>query len=118
MQSAIEYISCPVACARRVATYLQFPVAEKYKIICFPPKIPKRSQMSRSAVSSAGFRVCASYSFIFVCYLCSFRFSDDYTINMPAFQPFPREQKQNRTSIDVRLSQLCNESKHSLPTGL
>lgn len=34
MQSTMDSTSCPSASASRAATYLQFPVAEKYKIIC------------------------------------------------------------------------------------
>ena len=34
MQSTMETLSLPVACTSLVTTYLQFPVAEKYKIIC------------------------------------------------------------------------------------
>lgn len=35
MQSTMETASCPVADAIRDETYLQFPVAEKYRIINF-----------------------------------------------------------------------------------
>lgn len=33
MQSTIETVSCPIAAAILAAAYLQFPVAEKYRII-------------------------------------------------------------------------------------
>ncbi|MFR5853535.1 MAG: hypothetical protein ACLUE8_03955 [Lachnospiraceae bacterium] len=39
MQSTIDSVGCPSACASRAATYWQFPVAEKYKIIFFLPAI-------------------------------------------------------------------------------
>ena len=33
MQSTMDTVSCPKAAASLAATYLQFPVAEKYRII-------------------------------------------------------------------------------------
>ena len=40
MQSTIDSVDYPSACASRAATYWQFPVAEKYKIIFLPPCYP------------------------------------------------------------------------------
>lgn len=59
MQSTIDRISCPPSCASLVATYLQFSVAEKYRIIRrllwfhFHPALQGR--FARSGAPRAGF---------------------------------------------------------------